>query len=355
MTPALTPERVDALGRAKINLSLAVGPRRPDGYHEIVSVMQTVELADTVVLRPAAESSRSSTGERSMAVTFAPGRGFSGELPEAPDLVAQALALYAEEVAGARVLTAEVTKVIPVAAGLAGGSADAAAALLAADAANGATTSRERLEAMCRRLGSDVVFCLRGGTALVEGRGNLVSPLLSPHLLWWVLGISDFPLGSGEVYGRFDELSAGEPPGRPQRPIELTRALVNGLPKQVAAGLRNDLEAPALDLGPSLAGLKTALAKAGAVGVVLSGSGPTLAGLCRDEAHAEEVAARAAGDFARVEVVASARAGAQVIGGPPDVHPAPEPAVAAPARPVQRRPARGRTGPGRGRGGRGRP
>jgi 4-diphosphocytidyl-2-C-methyl-D-erythritol kinase len=303
---SLTAERVEVLGRAKINLLLAVGPRRPDGYHEISSVMQSVDLADTLVLQPAA----------STAVTFRAGPGFSGELPEAPDLVARALALYGQETPGSRPVAADVTKQIPIAAGLAGGSADAAAALLGADRLSGGDTPSERLEALCRRLGADVVFTLRGGTALVGGWGNRLTSVASPHRLWWVLGIPDFPLRTEEVYRRFDELfpTPDDPPGRPNR---LIRALVAGHPKEIAAELRNDLEAAAVSLVPALADLKAAMTAAGALAAVVSGSGPTIAALAREEAHAEEVAARAEGSFFRVEVVASEHLGAEVVAAEP--------------------------------------
>jgi len=304
-TPAMT--EVQIVARAKINLYLAVGQRCEDGYHEVSSVMQSVDLADTLVVRPASAASNGSP------VAFARGPGFAGELPSPPDLVERALTLYATEVDGAGRLAAEVTKSIPLAAGLAGGSADAAAALLGADTAGGGQVTRDRLEAMARRLGSDVPFCLRGGTALVQGTGSLVTPMACPHRLWWVLGISDFPLSAGDVYRHFDEVSPALP-GRPERPIQLSRALVSGHPKLIAKALRNDLEPAAFDLAPSLSGHKHAMRALGAVGVVLSGSGPTIAGLCRDEAHAEEVARRAEDAFARVEIVASAEAGAEVIG-----------------------------------------
>ena len=296
---------VEVLARAKINLYLAVGQRREDGYHEISSVMQSVDLADMLVVRPSVPTD-------GVAVAFARGRGFAGDLPEPPDLVEKALGLFGAEVHGVGPLAAEVTKTIPLAAGLAGGSADAAAALLGADRVSGELVTRDRLEAMGRRLGSDVTFCLRGGTALVQGTGNLVTPMACPHRLWWVLGISDFPLGAGEVYQRFDEISPA-PAGRPERPIQLAKALVGGHPKVIAKALRNDLEPAAFDLAPGLAGLRHAMRAVGAVGAVLTGSGPTIAGLCRSEANAEEVAARAAGAFARVEVVASAEAGAEII------------------------------------------
>lgn len=299
--PSLPANRVELVARAKINLFLEVGPRRADGYHELMTVMQTVDLADTVVLRRATAT----------AVTFARGPAYTGPLPEPPDLVATALQLCAAELHGLPPVTAEVTKQIPMAAGLAGGSADAAAAVGGADALAGAGTPRGRLEALCRRLGSDVPFCLRGGTALARGRGDQLSPMACRHRIWWVLGISGFPLPTVDVYRRFDEL--GGPGGHPVRPNRLADALAAGHPKAIAPLLRNDLQLPAFDLARSLPGMAAALEKAGAIRAILTGSGPTIAGICRDEAHAEEVAARAEGEFPRVELVASTPVGAEVV------------------------------------------
>ncbi|MGH2719045.1 MAG: 4-(cytidine 5'-diphospho)-2-C-methyl-D-erythritol kinase [Actinomycetota bacterium] len=305
--PDLPPpaSRVEVTARAKLNLFLAVGARRPDGYHGLMTVMQTVDLADTVVLARA-------PGPRS-SVTFHTGPDYGGPLPEPPDLVAKALELCAVELRSLPPATAEVTKQIPMAAGLAGGSADAAAAILGADALAGAGDPRGRLEALCRRLGSDVPFCLRGGTALARGRGDQLSPMACRHRIWWVLGISSFPLSTADVYRRFDELGElpeGSELGRPNR---LADALAAGHPKAIAPLLRNDLQAAACDLAPDLTAKIAALEKAGALRAILTGSGPTIAGICRDEAHAEEVAARAEAEFARVELVASTPLGAEVV------------------------------------------
>lgn len=292
---------VEVVARAKLNLFLAVGSQRPDGYHEVVTVLQSLDLEDRVGLARAEEPS----------VQFSAGPGFRGELPSPPDLVASALALYRQEVRGPAV-AARVVKQIPIAAGLAGGSADAAAALLGADAINGSRTPRGQLEALCRRIGSDVAFCLRGGSALGVGRGERLSPLACRHAIWWVLGISDFPLATPDVYRRFDDLGVVPEEGL-GRPNKLADALAAGHPKALAPLLRNDLQAAAFDLAPVLRGRAEGLRSSGALRVLVSGSGPTLAGLCRDEAHAEEVAARAEPAFERVEVVASTPAGAEVI------------------------------------------
>lgn len=299
-------EQVHVVARAKVNLLLAVGPLRPDGYHEVTTVLQSVDLADTLTI------GRAEAG--APPVRFVAGAGYQGPLPEPPDLVAAALARYRDELGGPG-LSAGVIKQIPMAAGLAGGSADAAAAVLGADAIAGSRTPQGRLEALCRHLGSDVAFCLRGGSALGTGRGDRLSPIACRHRVWWVLGISSFPLSTADVYRRFDELGGAEerPAEELRRPNRLLEALAAGHPKALAPLLRNDLQAAALDLAPVLRGRAEGLRSSGALGVLVSGSGPTLAGLCRDEAHAEEVAARAEPAFDRVEVVASTQLGAEVI------------------------------------------
>lgn len=301
--------RVEIVARAKVNLFLGVGARRPDGYHGLMTVMQTVDLADTLVMLRAEDSP---TG-----VQFSAGPDYTGALPEPPDLVAKAVELCAAELHGLPAVDARVTKQIPMAAGLAGGSADAAAAVLGADALAGTGVPRGRLEALCRRLGSDVVFCLRGGTALAQGRGDQLSPMACRHRIWWVLGVSDFPLSTAEVYRRFDELGGPLPGTELGRPNRLADALAAGHPKAIAPLLRNDLQAAAVDLAPDLAGRVAAMQKAGALRAILTGSGPTIAGICRDEAHAEEVAARAEAEFTRVEVVASTPLGAEIVNREP--------------------------------------
>lgn len=306
--PIVAAESAEVVARAKINLFLAVGPRRDDGYHELTTVMQTVDLTDELSFRRAEASS----------VTFRAGRGFQGPLPAPPDLVEQALGLAGGQFEGFGGAVVEVTKVIPLAAGLAGGSADAAAALLAADAIAGAGTPRGQLEALCRRIGADVAFCLRGGTVLARGRGDHLAVLACRHHLWWVLGIPDLTLSTPEVYRRFDQLAAAhEGPADLGRPNKLVDALAAGHPKAIAPLLRNDLEGAAFDLAPSLPAAKAALIKAGALNAIVSGSGPAIAGICRDEAHAEEVAARAEAAFARVEVVASTPLGAEIVARTP--------------------------------------
>ncbi len=293
--------QVGTVARAKINLGLSVLDRRADGYHDLSSVMQTVELADDLTLHPAAAAS----------VTFCAGPGFEGPFPESPDLVERAIGAFssAGEAGHAEV---RVVKRIPIGAGLAGGSADAAAALMGMNALMGNPCSLEGLAEIGESLGADVPFALRGGTALVTGRGERVSDLACPARLWWVLGISALSISTHKAYRRYDELACRH--GSTEAPqTRLIAALACGSVEGIAASLHNDLELPAFDLEPTLPELKRQMLEAGALGVVVSGSGPTIAGLCSDRAHAEAVGARAAHHFARVEVAPSAETGAEVV------------------------------------------
>ncbi|MGH2731698.1 MAG: 4-(cytidine 5'-diphospho)-2-C-methyl-D-erythritol kinase [Actinomycetota bacterium] len=298
--------QVEAVARAKINLGLSVIGRRTDGYHDLSSVMQTVELTDGLTLRSADAT----------IVSFRPGPGFEGAMPEPPDLVERAIAAFssAGSPAGeAGHAQARVVKRIPMAAGLAGGSADAAAALLAMNTLAGERWSTEELSRICDRLGSDVPFTLRGGTALVTGHGERLCHLPCPVRLWWVLGIPALSISTTDAYRRYDQLASRRAPRARGREARLTAGLASGSPEAIATSLYNDLELAAFDLEPSLPGLKRHMLEAGALGAVVSGSGPTVVGLCSDKAHAEAVGTRAARHFARVEVVPSTRAGAEIV------------------------------------------
>jgi 4-diphosphocytidyl-2-C-methyl-D-erythritol kinase len=290
--------QVRVLGRAKLNLVLRVIGKRSDGFHEIWSVMQTVALADEVTIRSAARTE----------VHFELAASLSGIPPEAPDLVARAVELFASRAGLGERAEVEVVKRIPMAAGLAGGSADAAAALVGMNAIAGGPMDSERLEALGAELGSDVPFSLRGGMAVATGRGERLASLPAGRRLWWVLGVSEFQLKTGDVYAHVRPRASWDG-AEPGVLLETVRA---GSAEEVARYLSNDLEAAALEMAPLLRGRKAAVLGAGALGVVVSGSGPTIAGLCRNQEHAAEVAARLAGTFQRMEVVGSADVGAEV-------------------------------------------
>lgn len=275
---------------AKVNLRLGVGPVRPDGYHPLGTVYLALGLLDTVTAVPAEEWS--------VAVrTAVPDRVSTGEVPtDARNLAAQAARLLAAEHGGARVdhaVALTLDKAIPVAGGLAGGSADAAAALVACDRLWGLGSSDADLLALAARLGSDVPFALLGGAALGAGRGELVTPLPVAGAFWWAVLPDPAGLSTPAVYRAFDELVAvgATTPAGTAVPEGLASALAAGDVAALAPYLVNDLEAPAVRLRPELADRLAAGRIAGAVAPLLSGSGPTCLYLCTSRAHADEVVA----------------------------------------------------------------
>jgi 4-diphosphocytidyl-2-C-methyl-D-erythritol kinase len=199
-------------------------------------------------------------------------------------------------------------KRIPVAAGLGGGSADAAAALVGLNELWGSRISKKALAKIAAGIGSDVPFCVYGGTAAVRGTGDIVSPLPVARAVWWVVVAPEGALSTAAVYETFDELSPSPSLGDPW---EIADALARGDAERLGAALRNDLEEASASLLPSRA--RSLLVDAGAIGAVQSGSGPVWCALARDEDHAREIAAKVASDFARVEVVHSIDHGPKII------------------------------------------
>lgn len=282
---------------AKINLYLWVGARRADGLHEIESIMQSVSLADELAVTPS----------DIVALDVEP----SGSAPEdESNLVVKAvraLGPSAREASGAAL---RLTKRIPAGAGLGGGSSDAAAALVGLNELWSCGLSRKALEKIGASVGADVPFCVRGGTAGALGAGERLSPLIVGGTLWWVIAMPGISLSTADVYGRFDELGTQAPPSDAH---DLADALARGDVDRVAASLRNDLTDAALDLDPTIAAVCDTLKKAGALGVVMSGSGPAWCGLARHEAHAEELASAVRSDVAQVWVARSLERGARVV------------------------------------------
>ena len=267
---------------AKINLHLSVGPLRPDGFHEITTVYHAISLFDEL---------RASPGD-TLTLTME-GEG-AGELAlDDTNLViraARALAAYARVPAYARL---HLRKSIPLAGGLAGGSADAAAALLACDTLWGTGVPREELAEIGATLGSDIPFLLHGGTALGTGRGEAVSPILARPTAWhWVVAIADGGLDTPKVYRELDRLrAAGAAPAPLDGAEDLMSALRQRNPQVLGEMLCNDLQAAALSLRPELTDVLKAGQAAGAVVGLVSGSGPTCVFLAADGPHAERVAA----------------------------------------------------------------
>ncbi|SFE17636.1 4-(cytidine 5'-diphospho)-2-C-methyl-D-erythritol kinase [Blastococcus tunisiensis] len=305
---------VVARAPAKVNVHLGVGPLRPDGFHELRTVYLAVSLFDTVTASAGDGLALTVTGEGTGAA-----RGADLVPTDRRNLVWRAAELLAASAGVAADATLAIDKAIPAAAGLAGGSADAAAALVALDALWGTRAGREDLAAMAAQLGSDVPFSLVGGVALGVGRGEQVTPVLSRTRWHWVLGIAGEGLSTPAVYGELDRMrAAGRIPdgGDLTTPEPLLAALRSGPADALAAALDNDLQAPALALRPDLRRALRAATEAGAVGALVSGSGPTVAVLVADEADAHRLAAELAGAgvFRTVRAVHGPVAGARLAG-----------------------------------------
>ncbi|HET9650489.1 MAG TPA: 4-(cytidine 5'-diphospho)-2-C-methyl-D-erythritol kinase [Microlunatus sp.] len=272
---------------AKINLALKVGPRRRDGYHPLATVYHAVSLFDELLVTQA------EPGHFSIDIT---GEGAASVPRDDSNLALRAAKLLAssftdDSIAGARI---EIAKAIPVAGGLAGGSADGAAALVACSTLWELDLSPEQLRGVAALLGSDVPFALLGGTALGSGRGEEVMPALARGTFHWVLGFGHQGLSTPAVYRRFDELNPR--PATPVVPVELMEALRAGDAVALGAALVNDLQPAALDLQPGLRQTISSGLDLGAVGALVSGSGPTVAFLAGDEAGAIELAVKLSSD-----------------------------------------------------------
>lgn len=284
---------------AKINLALRVGALRPDGYHPVATVIQRLELHDRVELRVERGDGRTA-GRLEVSVTA----DRSGVPEGAQNLAWKAAMLLAPELeaagyGGARI-EIRLEKRIPVAAGLAGGSADAAAVLDGLNRRLGLNLDPEALMAKAAALGSDVPACLVRGTMLCTGRGERVRPLAAPRL-WWVLAKPGGQLSTREVYREFDALllAKGEAGREPQQ-LEaelapLVEALTRGEVEGIASRLYNDLQEAACRRHAGIAPLLARMREAGALAALVSGSGPTVAGLTADA----DAACRIAGELAQ--------------------------------------------------------
>ncbi|MBK9738226.1 MAG: 4-(cytidine 5'-diphospho)-2-C-methyl-D-erythritol kinase [Actinobacteria bacterium] len=292
---------------AKVNLQLSVGPGRPDGYHELVTVFQAVGLFDEVVAR-----SRPEIGI-SLTVT---GEG-EGLLPlDDGNLAYRAAALLAEHQGIEPAVELHINKAIPIAGGMAGGSADAAATLLACDALWRLATPREELMALAADLGSDVPFALHGGTAIGTGRGENLTPVLSRGSFHWVFALANAGLSTPAVYAECDRLRGGRAVPEPYVSDMLMQAVRAGDPMLLGKSVHNDLQAAALSLRPSLAQVLEVGDDFGALGGLVSGSGPTCAFVTRDEEHALDIAVAltASGVCRSVRRATGPVAGARIVG-----------------------------------------
>jgi 4-diphosphocytidyl-2-C-methyl-D-erythritol kinase len=276
-------DSVTVRASGKVNLSLAVGPLRPDGYHGLATVFHAVSLYDDLTVTVGAPGS-------GIRMTVA-GEGVGSVPTDSTNLAVRAIELMAEH-GGPRDVIVSLQKGIPVAGGMAGGSADAAAALVAVDALCDLKLGRETLAGLGAQLGSDVPFCLYGGTALGTDRGDQITPALARGDYYWVFALAAEGLSTPAVYRECDRLRADSGVEVPDPDVspDLMSALLAGDAARVGTSLRNDLQPAAISLRPALGQLLQAGRDVGALGAVVSGSGPTCAFLARDNIQALDIA-----------------------------------------------------------------
>lgn len=270
------PLAVRVRAPAKINLTLRVGHPRPDGFHPLATVYQAVSLYEEITAVPA---------EPGMIEVRVSGEGADQVPTDDRNLAMRAARLLARRVREPLGVSLRIDKSVPVAAGLAGGSADAAAALLACSVLWELDLDHQDLLPLAAELGSDVPFALLGGTAVGSGHGETVAPALARGNYHWVLAFADRGLSTPAVYRRYDELGP-RPPDPFEVPAGLMNALRSGNAEKLGRELINDLQEPALDLMPSLRKLVAAAREFQTLGVIVSGSGPTVAFLAAEEADA---------------------------------------------------------------------
>jgi 4-diphosphocytidyl-2-C-methyl-D-erythritol kinase len=258
-----------------VNLQLSVGPRESDGYHNLVSVFQAVSIFDEVTLTKSHAGSGvtiSITGEQTHGVP-----------EDDSNLAVKAAKLIGEKFDLDVDVHIEVKKSIPVAGGMAGGSADAAGTLVAMDALYRLDATREELLALGAELGSDVPFMISGGTAVGTGRGDQLTAALSRGTYHWVFALSTVGLSTPSVYAECDRMRAEFEVAAPKVSDTLMQSLLAGDAEAVGKSLHNDLQAPACSLRPALSLVLEVGRDYGALGALVSGSGPTVAFLVTDE------------------------------------------------------------------------
>lgn len=292
---------------AKVNVQLAVGAARPDGFHDLANVFLAVGLHDEVTVTPADELRVTCAGPDAAQVPL-----------DRTNLAARAAVALAERYGRSPAVHIHIAKDIPVAGGMAGGSADGAGALVACDALWGTGASRAELLDICAELGSDVPFSLVGGAALGIGRGERLTVLETGGTFHWVFAMAGRGLSTPAVFREFDRLGEGTDIPEPVASRPLLDALAKGDPDALAAAVSNDLQPAALSLFPELADTLAAGRTAGALAALVSGSGPTTAFLVRDPGSAAKVAEAltASGTCRTVRTATGPAAGATVIARP---------------------------------------
>jgi 4-diphosphocytidyl-2-C-methyl-D-erythritol kinase len=267
---------------AKVNLQLSVGPRESDGYHQLVTVFQAISIFDEVTVK---------IGEQGTGINLTvSGDQIHGVPTDSTNLVVKAIELIADKYELDIDVSIEIKKSIPVAGGMAGGSADAAATIVAIDELYSLDITREEMHSIAAQLGSDVPFLLSGGTAIGQGRGDQLTAALSRGTYHWVLALSSVGLSTPAVYSECDRLRQGLDISDPQISDALMQALLTAEPSNVGKLLVNDLQPAACSLRPALRLILDVGQEYGALGAIVSGSGPTVAFLVSDEEHGLDLA-----------------------------------------------------------------
>jgi 4-diphosphocytidyl-2-C-methyl-D-erythritol kinase len=290
---------------AKVNVQLAVGAARPDGFHDLANVFLAVGLYDEVTVTPSPDGLRVTCDGAD-----------ADQVPlDRTNLAARAAETLAARYGRTPDVHIHIAKDIPVAGGMAGGSADGAGALLACDALWGTRASREELLDICAGLGSDVPFSLVGGAALGTGRGEKLRLLDVGGTFHWVFAMAERGLSTPAVFREFDRLGEGTDIPEPVASQPLLDALAKGDPHALAAAVSNDLQPAALSLFPELADTLAAGLAAGALTALVSGSGPTTAFLARDPESAAKAAEalRSSGTCRAVRTASGPAPGATVL------------------------------------------
>ncbi|MFH8395496.1 4-(cytidine 5'-diphospho)-2-C-methyl-D-erythritol kinase [Streptomyces sp. NPDC018036] len=290
---------------AKVNVQLAVGGARPDGFHDLANVFLAVGLYDEVTVTPADELRVTCAGPDAAQVPL-----------DRTNLAARAALELARRYGIDPAVHLHIAKDIPVAGGMAGGSADGAGALLACDTLWGTNASREELLDICAGLGSDVPFSLVGGAALGTGRGERLRPLEVGGTFHWVFAMAERGLSTPAVFREFDRMNEGVRVPEPVASQDLLDALAKGDAGALARTVTNDLQPAALSLFPALADTLAAGEAAGALAALVSGSGPTTAYLAPDAETADAIGRVLldSGTCRAVRVTRSPAPGATVLG-----------------------------------------
>ena len=270
---------------AKLNLQLAVGPPRADGYHDLVTVFHAVSLFDQVTVESAGRDGITVTGE-----------GADRVPADGDNLALRAIAALRAVVRGRGPVHVTIAKRIPVAAGMAGGSADAAAALVACNELWAVGLTQRQLGEIGATVGSDVAFALLGGTSVGRGRGEQLTPALVPATQYhWVLAFADGQLSTPAVYAALDRMRGAADSAEATLDAALMSALRSGNAGQVGQRLSNDLQPAAVSLFPALRKTLATGLELGALGALVAGSGPTCVFLAANAERALELAVSLSG------------------------------------------------------------